>query len=170
MQIVVSDSSCLIDLRKASLLTDFLSLPYRITIPNTLFEDELLKFPGEQKVEMLRLGLNVVDLPGGVVIRAQQVNEVLPQLSIHDSLAFAFAESNPGSLLLTGDGALRKFAEERELLVRGVLWVIDELYDRQVSDAKDLVDALRLFTSDTTVRLPRSLLATYMKRYERLAK
>jgi len=44
MRIVVSDSSCLIDLKKASLLGVFLSLPYEILIPNTLFEDELLKF------------------------------------------------------------------------------------------------------------------------------
>ena len=42
MRIVVSDSSCLIDLRKASLLDAFLKLPYELLIPNTLFEDELL--------------------------------------------------------------------------------------------------------------------------------
>ena len=35
MRIIVSDSSCLIDLRKASLLDAFLKLPYELTIPNT---------------------------------------------------------------------------------------------------------------------------------------
>jgi hypothetical protein len=49
MRIIVSDSSCLIDLRKTSLLDVFLRLPYEILIPNTLFEDELLKFTAEQK-------------------------------------------------------------------------------------------------------------------------
>jgi len=49
MRIVVSDSSCLIDLRKGSLLDAFLKLPYEILIPNTLFEDELLKFTSAQK-------------------------------------------------------------------------------------------------------------------------
>ena len=44
MRIVVSDSSCLIDLRKVSLLEPLLELPYEFIIPNTLFEDELLKF------------------------------------------------------------------------------------------------------------------------------
>jgi hypothetical protein len=56
MRIIVSDSSCLIDLRKASLLDVFLRLPYEILIPNTLFEDELLKFTAEQKKALLRAG------------------------------------------------------------------------------------------------------------------
>lgn len=34
MRIVVSDSSCLIDLRKASLLDALVRLPYELLIPN----------------------------------------------------------------------------------------------------------------------------------------
>ena len=49
MRIVVSDSSCLIDPRKVSLLDALLQLPYEFLIPNTLFEDELLKFTAAQK-------------------------------------------------------------------------------------------------------------------------
>ena len=48
VQVVISDSSCLIDLRKASLLEAFLRLPYELLIPNTLFEEELLKFRAAQ--------------------------------------------------------------------------------------------------------------------------
>ena len=44
LRIVVSDASCLIDLRKASLLEAFLRLPYECLIPDTLFDEELLKF------------------------------------------------------------------------------------------------------------------------------
>ena len=64
MRIIVSDSSCLIDLKKASLLGVFLSLPYEILIPNTLFEDELLSFTAADKRILLQGGLQVVDLPG----------------------------------------------------------------------------------------------------------
>jgi hypothetical protein len=64
MRIVVSDSSCLIDLRKVSLLDAFLKLPYEILIPNTLFEEEFLKFTEAQKRMLLRGGLKVIDLPG----------------------------------------------------------------------------------------------------------
>jgi hypothetical protein len=64
MRIVVSDSSCLIDLRKASLLDTFLRLPYEFLIPNTLFEEELLKFTAAQKKALIHSGLKVMDLPG----------------------------------------------------------------------------------------------------------
>ena len=56
MRIVVSDSSCLIDLRKVSLLEALLELPYEFVIPNTLFEDELLKFTVAQKHALIRRG------------------------------------------------------------------------------------------------------------------
>lgn len=42
MRIVVSDSSCLIGLRKASLLDAFVRLPYELLIPNTLLDGELV--------------------------------------------------------------------------------------------------------------------------------
>ena len=64
MRIVISDSSCLIDLRKASALDAFLKLPYEFLIPNTLFEEELVRFTATEKNLLLRGGLKVVDLPG----------------------------------------------------------------------------------------------------------
>jgi hypothetical protein len=69
MRIIVSDSSCLIDLRKGSLLAAFLQLPYEILIPNTLFEDELLRFTDDEK-KLLRRSMKIMDLPGDSVLRA----------------------------------------------------------------------------------------------------
>lgn len=165
MRIIVSDSSCLIDLRKASLLQTFLRLPYEILIPNTLFEEELLKFTTAEKA-LLRGGLKVMDLPGENVLRAQHVVSNMPQLSIHDGFAFALAEMCPGCILLSGDGGLRTLAEEHDIEVRGVLWVIDEIYRNGLVGTEDIVTVLRLFIDDPTVRLPRRLLGTYVKRYE----
>src|ERR1700677_3171809 len=95
MRIIISDASCLIDLRKASLLAVFLLLPFEILIPNTLFEDELLSFTDDEKKTLLDGGLKVVDLPGSQVSRARDVIRAQPRLSIHDGFAFALAE-RPG--------------------------------------------------------------------------
>ena len=76
----------------------------------------------------MRGGLKVMDLPGDEVLRAQQVMRRLPKISVHDGFAFALAESHPGSILLSGDGELRKLATEHEMEVHGVLWVIDEIH------------------------------------------
>ena len=64
MRIIISDTSCLIDLRKAALLAVFLRLPFEVLIPNTLFEDELLSFSVEEKRSLVKAGLRIVDLPG----------------------------------------------------------------------------------------------------------
>lgn len=165
MQVVISDSSCLIDLRKTSLLDAFVRLPYELLIPNTLFEEELLQFSAAQKKALVRGGLKVVDLPGESVSRARQVARDMPHLSIHDGFAYALAESRPGCILLTGDRPLRTFARRQKIEVHGVLWVIDELQAHAISTAGILLAALRLLASDPTVRLPRSELAAYLKRY-----
>ncbi|HEX8817011.1 MAG TPA: hypothetical protein VF753_16060 [Terriglobales bacterium] len=153
MRIVVSDSSCLIDLRKVSLLDALLRLPCEFLIPNTLFEDELLKFTASQKKALLRGGLQVIDLPGERVLRAQAVMRQAPRLSVHDGFAFALAEHHPGCILLTGDGELR-LAAKNKIEVHGVLWVIDELHRNGLVKARALLTALKLFSSDPTVRLP----------------
>ena len=167
MRIVVSDSSCLIDLRKGSLLEVFLRLPYEFLIPNTLFEEELLKFTDAQKSALLEGGLKVVDLPGERVIRAQQVVQTVPHLSVHDGFAFALAESHPGCVLLSGDGELRKFASEHAVEVHGILWILDELHRCALATSSRLESALNLFASDATVRLPPKEVAACLKRYRK---
>lgn len=165
LRVVISDSSCLIDLRKATLLSAFLRLPYEVMIPNTLFEEELLKFTVAQKKAMIRGGLKVVDLPGERVERARDVVRQFPHLSIHDGFAYALAESRPGCILLTGDGPLRAFARKRKIEVHGILWVIDELHAHEISTTQTLHAALQVLANDPTVRLPQHSLAAYLKRY-----
>lgn len=165
VQVVISDSSCLIDLRKTLLLDAFLRLPYELLIPNTLFEEELLKFSAAQKKALLRGGLKIVDLPGESVLRARQVARDMPHLSIHDGFAYALAESRHDCILLTGDGPLRVFARRQKIEVHGVLWVIDELHANRISEAGILLTALRALADDPTVRLPKQELAAYLKRY-----
>jgi len=165
MRIVVSDSCCLIDLRKVSLLDALLRLPCEFLIPDTLFEDELLKFTAAQKKALVRGGLKVIDLPGERVLRAQVVMRKSSRLSVHDGFAFALAESHPGCILLTGDGELRTLATQHKMEVHGVLWVIDELHRNQIEKPKTLLAALRAFSTDPMVRLPRSELLASIKRY-----
>ena len=168
MRIIVSDSSCLIDLRKASLLDAFLKLPYEILIPNTLFEDELLKFTTAQKRALIRGGMKVMDLPGESVLRAQQVVHDTPQLSIHDGFAFVLAEGCAGCILLTGDGYLRTLAPSHDIEVHGVLWVVDQIHQNDPHTAELLYQALLLLAEDRTTRLPRRELTTYIRRYDSL--
>jgi predicted nucleic acid-binding protein len=165
MRIIISDSSCLIDLRKASLLGVFLRLPFEILIPNTLFEDELLSLTNDEKKALLRGGLKVVDLPGAQVSRAREVIRAQPRLSIHDGFAFALAEINHGCILLTGDSRLRAIGETSQIEVHGVLWVFDQILGNQLATTATLHAALSHLAADPAVRLPKRELAAYIKRY-----
>ncbi len=167
MRIIVSDSDCLIDFRKASLLEAFLALPFEIVTPNTLFEDELVKFTEAQK-RTLRRGIRLADLPGPLVLRAQQVIREVPQLSIHDGFAFALAEATTDCILLTGDRPLRALAVRHEIEVHGVLWVVDQIHANQPRSAEMLYQALRVLSGDAAVRLPRRQLDSYLKKYDAL--
>lgn len=168
MRIVVSDSSCLIGLRKASLLDAFVRLPYELLIPNTLLDGELVKFTAAQKRSLVRGRLQAIDLPGESVLRAVHVTRQLPRLSIHDGFAFALAEQNAGCILLSVDGVLRAFAASCAIEVRGMLWVIDELHRHGIVPVRALLDALAVFAADGTVRLPARELAAYLRRYHAL--
>ena len=168
MRIIVSDSSCLIDLRKASLLEAFLRLPFEILIPNTLFEDELLKFTPEQKQVMIDGGMKVVDIPGARVIRARDLMIANPYLSLHDGFAFVLAEDHQGCILLTGDGRLRGLASASSITVHGVLWVIDQIHANGYS-AKECHRALETLNGDPAVRLPARELLLAVKRYASLS-
>jgi len=166
MRIIVSDTSCLIDLRKAALLAAFLRLPFEILIPNTLFEDELLSFTAEEKRTLVKAGLKVVDLPGAQVSRARDVIRAQPRLSIHDGFAFALAETHPGCILLTGDSGLRTLAEHSQIEVHGVLWVCDRLLESKLATAERLHASLSKLAADPAVRLPKRELAAYIRRYQ----
>src|SRR5262245_60924486 len=49
MRIIVSDTSCIIDLRKAALLQETLRLPYTFVTVNTLYEEEWLSLNDDEK-------------------------------------------------------------------------------------------------------------------------
>ncbi len=150
------------------MLDSLLRLPYEFLIPNTLFEEELLKFTATQKKALIRGGLKVVDLPGERVLRAQAIVREFPQLSVHDGFAFALAESHSGCILLSGDGALRTLAAKHSIEVHGVLWLLDEIHLHRLGSASAIAAVLRVFLEDATVRLPRRELTAYLKKYEGL--
>lgn len=154
MRIIVSDTSCLIDLHKGGLLEAFLTLPYELVIPDVLLNNELLSFT-KKDLTLLKRKMTVATLEGNGVNRVGWILTRSPALSTYDGFAFVVAEERPGSILLTGDKRLRYLAEEAEIEVHGVLWVIEELATNEATKSRSLLKALMLWRDDMTVRLPR---------------
>jgi len=167
MRILISDTSCLIDLRKASLMEAFVQLPYDLVIPDVLFEQELVNFSNVEK-ELLERALRVVSLSGEGVIKVQNVNRDYPALTLNDCFAFVIAQQTPDCILMTGDRNLRNLATSSGVEVHGVLWGIDEMYSAKSATVNQLYSALLLFQADSTVRLPEKDLNRWIERYQSL--
>jgi len=165
MRIAVCDKSCLIDLRKAALLGAFLRLPHEILIPNTLFDGDLAEFSDEEKVR-LRAAVEIVDLPGERVWRARELARGQPRLTIHNAFGFVLAKSSPGCAVLASDSWLLELAASYHLSAYSLLWVIDEIHANKGAALEELRIALRTLVVDPSMRLPRSLVAAAVRRYE----
>lgn len=168
MRVVVSDTSCMIDLRKAALTEALLRLPYTFVMPDTLFEDEWLSLSESEKRSLRDLGLEVRGLPGPLVQRAARYFNEHTRLKLNDCFALTLAEDIGDCILLTGDGPLRQIAEDGGIEVRGVLWATDELEAHEIVPPVELHAALELFRDDDLVFLPRDEVLTRLRRLARL--
>ena len=88
VQVLVSDTSVLIDIQRASLLPRIFDLPYEFIVPDVLYETELLDWMGPELVEM---GLGVAELDADETRRATLLKREQARLSTPDVFAFCLA-------------------------------------------------------------------------------
>ena len=154
MRIIISDTSCMIDLRKADLLRPLLALPYTIAMPDILFEDEFLCLSDPDKSTLRADGLEVRSIPGELVVRAQEYRNTHRRLKLPDCFALTLAEAEDEAILLTGDAQLKAVALDKGIKAHGVLWAIDQMEEHEVSSVASLHDALHVLLDDVLVFLP----------------
>lgn len=122
MQLLISDANILIDMEEGELLDLMFSLPYRFKVPDVVLEDEL-----EEMAERLR-GLKVLvgELDGDGMLHAIELADKHKKVSRYDCIGLALAkqESCP---LLTGDLALRTAASQEAVVVKGTVWLVEQL-------------------------------------------
>jgi hypothetical protein len=164
---IVSDTSSMIDLRRAELLEELLRLPYTFVMPNTLFDDQWLSLTAAEKRRLRRLGPDVRILPGPSVKRAQEYFNRHPRLKLNDCFALVLAEATADCILLTGDALVRRIAEDVGLEARGVLWATDELEAHKIVSLRRLHQARRSFFEDASAFLSDE---EVLRRLQRLAK
>ncbi|MDD2402258.1 MAG: hypothetical protein PHI90_04335 [Clostridia bacterium] len=123
---ISSDTNIWIDFKTINAI----SLPFKLqnnyVMSNDAIQDELLS-PYELKDELLCLGLIPINLDDSDLLLVYQYGSKYTQLSAYDTFAMAIAK-NRNYILLTGDGNLRKVALAEGVMVRGTLWIFDELF------------------------------------------
>src|SRR5688572_5373809 len=102
-QVVISDTSILIDLQRGEIIEAAFKTTYEVAVPDLLYRRELEPYDG---VKLARLGLKVIPVDEHGVELAQSYRIQQKRLSFADALSLALAK-RMDSTLLTGDGTLR---------------------------------------------------------------
>ncbi len=133
MKIVVNDTNIFIDLHSVGLLNAFCELPYdirtidfvvneikdpeQIGVVNYLITNGKIKVENFSAVELMEIITEHSSVPGN--------------LSVPDCAVCYYARKYKGTLL-TGDRQLRRYAEANSVVVRGVVYVFDELVSHAI--------------------------------------
>lgn len=163
MRVLVSDTSVIVDLERGNLLEAVFRLDWEFAVPDLLFTEELEEYSGQQ---LLELGLQIAQLDGAGVQQALKCRQEIPQLSLPDAFAATLAQLNDWTLL-TGDSALRRYAESIAVPCHGVLWVIDELESSGALGRSVLHTALSEISSHPRCRLPRGEVSKRLRKFGR---
>jgi len=149
--VLFADTNILLDLKKIHLLKAFFSIKNHICIEESIFYDELLEPQGIQE-ELLKNGLICISMSDSEFLLAREVYDENPKLSFYDCVAYAVAKLR-GWELMTGDKRLRKYAEQHNVIVHGLLWIIRECEKEEI-DKLILLRALHIVINDPKIRVP----------------
>jgi PIN domain-containing protein len=159
MDILVSDSSVLIDLERGGLLNCSLGSQFRLIVPDLLYSLEIKPYSGDSWTAM---GLQVMELSETETTLAQNYFQTDPALSVADAFALALAQQR-GWKLLTGDARLKTFATHRNVETHGLLWFLESLHGVG-EDPVLLSTGLSRILVHPQCRLPRQLAAELLRR------
>lgn len=161
MDVLVSDTSVVIDLERGQIIEHIFALPYRFVVPDALYEREIKDYGGDR---LIAKGLQVRILTGEQVSEAQRLRRLERKISIVDSYALSLAKTE-AAILLAGDAAMRQLAESEGVRCHGVLWVFDQMNDQRVVPLPLLHDALSRIAAHPRCRLPRDAIDARLARF-----
>ena len=122
---ICSDTCIWVDFQTINALELPFKLGCKYYMSSDALDEELLSPPGI-KEELLRLGLIAFEIGDEELSLVYDYGTKYRRLSAKDRIALAIAKQN-GYMLLTGDKQLRLAAEIEGVVVRGTLWILDEI-------------------------------------------
>lgn len=161
MNLLITDSTVLIDLERADLVRVVFALPCALAVPDTLYVNELQPFGGP---ELLDLGLRVEALEGSETSAGLALRRARPGLSVAAAFGLALAEAR-GWTILSVDELVHAEAAGRGIECCGLLWLLDELEKSGCCPLASLAAGLTALAAGKRCRLPARELAARLERY-----
>ncbi len=148
--LLISDANVVIDIIDGGLLEGMFSLEYEYGIPDLLYEDELRV----NHSELSKIGLQIMGQSDIALNDTTALYEKYRKsgVSVYDCMALSLARQH-GCPLLTGDGVLRQAAMIEKIVVRGTIWLVEQMIKSGVISA-DRANAAYLAMKEKGSRLP----------------
>lgn len=132
MDLISSDTSDWIDF----LVIDCLNLPFLLPYQYIMYRDAIereILFPADlsKKLVQFQLGLSGVELNVDEFSLTEHYISKYRKLSQFDCIALAIAKKR-NIFLFTGDNALRKAADKKNVSFFGTIGVLDQLYQKSL--------------------------------------
>lgn len=153
MQIVVNDTNLFIDLIHSELIDVFFQLPFEVHTTDFVVSE--IEEPEQQVIINQLIGtgkLLVASYTFNEVEEIMSLHEAVNRLSVPDCSVWHYSKMN-NYTLLTGDNLLRRTAQKDQVVVKGLLFIFDELIRLELITPATACIKLR-FLLDTGTRLP----------------
>lgn len=151
---ISSDTNIWVDFQTIDALELPFKLSHKFYLSEEALREELITPPGIDE-NLVKFGLIALELTEEEFFNASDITEKHPRLSRYDALALAIAIKRK-YILLTGDKELRKVAETEGVVVRGTIWVFDELLVENIITREEYINFMKDLKSNNgrKVRLP----------------
>ncbi len=164
MKILINDANILIDLVKLNLLEQFVNLSHELHTTDFILEElvqeqkkDISKWINEGRINLI-VTFEVNDFQG-----IYDLLEGSAGLSFEDCSAWYYSKKMKGTLV-TGDKKLRKVAEENEIEVRGMIFILDEILKQGLITFERAIEKIKLLYV-LNDRLPQKELAKRIERW-----
>jgi len=142
-EVIVQDSCILFDLIKLDLINDFFQLNLDVfTTPHVIAEiteeSQLTEI-----TSYITDGILQIDVTGSYEVIVSIFNEN-PGLSFADSSVLELAFRKTG-IILSSDRSLRNKSEQRNITVRGIVWLIESLSKEEILSKEKAISKLESY-------------------------
>ncbi|MCK4676763.1 MAG: hypothetical protein KAT48_01410 [Bacteroidales bacterium] len=142
MRIVVNDTNVLIDLAQVNLLDQFVKLNFDIRTTDLVINE--ITDPEQKAVIDILISheyMVVASFDASELTEISAKRVAINGLSMADTSAWYYAKKEK-ALLFTGDGLLRKTAQQDRVEVRGILFILECMIEENIISPRTAADKL----------------------------
>lgn len=167
MEIIVNDTNIFIDLYSIGILKALCELPFDVRTVDFVISEITDPWQSKAISALITEGKLRVESFNSEELQdiIEEHSSVPGNISIPDCSVCYYARKHAATLL-TGDRQLRKYAEESNVTVRGILFIFDELVENNIITQAQAAVKLRELLS-INVRLPKAEIEKKINKWTR---